>query len=49
MGTGGSIDGIGNVIHGLLVITNRVFTTNFRVMGSDVASDTWKNPGNYYR
>jgi hypothetical protein len=43
MGNGGSNGGIGNVIYGMLVITNRVITTNIRVIGSDVARYIWKN------
>lgn len=49
MGTGGSIDGIGNVISALEVMTDRVFTTDVRMMMADVARDAWKNPDNYYR
>ena len=49
MGTGGSIDGIGNVVYVRKVMTNRVFTTDVRVMVADVFMDSWQNPDNYHR
>ncbi|MBN2487423.1 MAG: hypothetical protein JXA98_00170 [Methanosarcinaceae archaeon] len=49
MGTGGSINGIGNVISAREVMANRVFSMDVREMVVDVFRDVWKNPDNYYR
>lgn len=40
MGTGGSIDGIGNVVSAREVMTNRVSATDVRVMVADIVRDT---------
>ena len=49
MGTGGSINGIRNIISAREVITNKVFSMDVREMVVDVVRDAWKNPDNYYR
>lgn len=48
MGTGGSINVIGNVMSAREVMTYRVFTRDVLVLVADVVIDIWKNSGNYY-